>query len=165
MLMNDRPGVASASQDDRAAAGAGCGGAVKNAGPVEAEDASGQLRGLGEPDDVADAIGFVFDRVEVPAEDALDLGFTRVFGAVAEPIDGVVVDQAEGVIETFSAGGFVFADELLGCHEGSWRLADARRARAMMRTDPRYIATARKMGLLCHSLAIRSSVNFPMTLL
>lgn len=115
--MNNDPGVAATSQHRRAATGTRRGSALNDAGPVEAVNASCEVRGLRYPDDVADPVSLVFNQLEISSDSSFDGDLSDMAGSVAKPIDGIVANQAESVLNAPSASRrFVFAKKLSRSH-------------------------------------------------
>src|SRR5262249_54767618 len=117
VLVQDDPPIAPAGQDRCPAPAAVRRLAADDTRPVEAIDADGDIARFEHPGDIADAIGLILDRLEVLADGALDRALADVAGVIAEEVDGVVIDEAERVIDAADpAGAFVDVHELCRGH-------------------------------------------------
>jgi len=113
MLMDNHPRIASARQNSRAAADSRRRSAAHDSGPLESINARGDIRGLGNPHNVADPIVLVLDGLEVVADRLFDRGLADMAAAVAEPVDRIFIDQLQCMFKTVvTGGGLVLANEL-----------------------------------------------------
>src|SRR5436190_22683885 len=87
VFVHDNPRFSSPHEDRRAATAARGGGAVDDAGPVEAVNVCCVIRGLSDPNDVAATVLMLLDRLEVTAVPSLSCGHVGAAGASVEPID------------------------------------------------------------------------------